>query len=357
MPVRKSSPRSRRPKIPAPRDAYVEGRALLIIDHERLQGAAWAEFHTAQKRHQKAARDLHRHEEIDTPAYETWLHRTFPVLVTTLRNLHEEVATKGRQVQLTRALAAYTGRSAKKLWQEQKENKERPPKPADEPDDVEDDARKAGNHRGDPDDDFFRDDDAFGRRSRRRDRDDFEPPPPPPAPPRSSDARGIYRRLVQHLHPDRGGEWTTARKRLWHEVQQAWALGDADWLARLEIEWETANEVLGPTSPLSRLRRAVEELHAARRDTERKLRAYRAQPAWRFTLLTRKRDTLHRRIEAELHDELEYLRRELAYLDRTIAAWEEPAFGRTKPRHTAPSWHEEEGVRSTGDRGRKRRRA
>jgi hypothetical protein len=338
MSVPKPSTRSRRPKIPAPRDAYADARALLVIDHARLQGAAWAEFHTAQKRHQKVARDLHRHEEIDTPAYEAWLHRTFPVLMTTLRNLQEEVSTKGRQVQLTRALATYTGRSAKKLWQEQKENKGRPPQRPEEADDVEDDARKARQHRRDPDDDFFRDDDAFGRRSRRRDRDDYEPPRPPPAPPRSSDARDLYRRLVQHLHPDRGGEWTAARKRLWHEVQQAWALGDADWLARLEIEWETANEVLGPTSPLSRLRRAIEELHAARRDTERKLRSYRVQPAWRFTLLAKKRDFLHERTEKQLLADLHYLRRDLAYLDKTIAAWEEPVLGRSKPRYTTPRW-------------------
>jgi hypothetical protein len=84
--------------------------------------------------------------------------------------------------------------------------------------------------------------------------------------------------------------------------------------------------------------RAVEELHAARRDTERKLRSYRVQPAWRFTLLAKKRDFLHERTEKQLLADLHYLRRDLAYLDKTIAAWEEPVLGRSKPRYTTPRW-------------------
>ena len=62
-------------------------------------------------------------------------------------------------------------------------------------------------------------------------------------------------RVVHHLHPDRGGEWTPARERLWHEVQAAWAARDADWLARLETDWESAHATLQPDSPLSHLRR------------------------------------------------------------------------------------------------------
>jgi hypothetical protein len=128
---------------------------------------------------------------------------------------------------------------------------------------------------------------------------------------------------VQRLHPDRGGEWTTGRKRLWHEVQQAWAAGDSDWLARLEVEWETAHDVLSPTSPLSRLRRAIEELLGARRDTERKLRQYRTSPPWRFTLAPKKRADLQRRTEMNFRHDIEMLQRQLAYLDTTIAAWED----------------------------------
>ena len=275
---------------------------LLVIDHRRLQGAAWAEFHTARKQLEKASRDLHRHETADIPAYEAWLHRTFPVLLTALRNLQDEVDPKAAKVREVQERAAIFGGSHKRLWKDLKARGAQPVPTDDDEADAPGDADDAGGWTGgEPSDRFAR---ATG-----------------PAP--TIGARDIYRRLVQHLHPDRGGAWTPARQQLWHEVQSAWAAADADWLARLEVEWETAHEVLGPTSPVSRLRQAIAELHAARRDTERKLREYRRAPAWRFTKNEKKRPALLERVERILRHDLEYLRKQLHYLNATIAAWEE----------------------------------
>ena len=144
-----------------------------------------------------------------------------------------------------------------------------------------------------------------------------------PAAAPSLDAREIYRRLVQRLHPDRGGSWTAARQHLWHEVQQAWAARDTDWLSRLEVEWETAHEVIGPASPVSRLRHAIAELRAARRDIERKLQDYRHSLPWRFTRTEAKRALLLHRTELILKRDLAALRRELRHFDTVIAAWED----------------------------------
>ncbi|MEO7413704.1 MAG: J domain-containing protein, partial [Opitutaceae bacterium] len=271
-----------------------------MIDHERLQSAAWAEFHTARKRLDKTTRDLHRHEEMDIPAYNQWLHRTFPLLVTSLRELHTEVARKTRQVEAVLARASVSGGSLKRLWKQQKEREANP-------------ERAEENATND-------DDEGSSSRRREADLDDFKSAPGP-AP--SANAKEIYRRLVQRLHPDRGGKWTTAREHLWHEVQRAWAAGNADWLARLEVDWETANEIVGPKSPLSRLRRAIEEIHAARRDTERKLREYRSSPPWRFSRNEKNRPALHRRTETNFLHDLRFLQRQLDHLNATIAGWEE----------------------------------
>jgi hypothetical protein len=276
---------------------------LLVIDHRRLQGQAWAEFHTARKQLEKASRDLHRHETADLPAYEAWLHRTFPVLLTALRTVEAELEPKAAKVREVQERAAIFGGSHKRLWKDLKAREAQP----------------AGTDEGDADDSSG-DADDFGGWPGGEAADRFARatgPAPTPV------ARDIYRRLVQQLHPDRGGAWTPARQHLWHEVQSAWAAADADWLARLEVEWETANEVLGPMSPVSRLRQAITELHAARRDTERKLRVYRRAPAWRFTKNEKKRLALQERVERILRQDLEYLRKQLNYLNATIAAWEE----------------------------------
>ncbi|CAM3017995.1 hypothetical protein [Rariglobus hedericola] len=282
---------------------------LVLIDARPLQHAAWSEFHAARKLAEKAARDLHRHEETDTLAYERWLHGTFPQLVTTLRELHAEVTRKARDMHHAQFMANVTGRSVKKVWKENREDEADPA--ADERDHEPESEHESSSHS-----DYTRADDDG-------DDDEFASRPSAPTPD-SPAARDIYRRLVQHLHPDRGGEWTPARENLWHQVQQAWAARDADWLSRLEIEWDTANDQIGPDSSLSRLRRAIAELHAARRDTERKLRNYRHSPAWRFTLSEKKRPQLQRRLNSELQEDLVALQRHLAYLNDTIAAWESP---------------------------------
>jgi hypothetical protein len=296
-----------------------------------LKRAAWAELHGARKRQEKAARDLHRHEQIDAPGYDTWLHQTFPTLITLLRELHQEVFAKGQRVETVQAIAAMTGRSPRKIWREQKERERNPEKYESETEGGAQSRRRFGrdNPFGEPED-FFRDEDDFfedeprsARRSRGRE-NRFDADWSKPASPRpTAEARDVYRRLVQRLHPDRGGEWTAARQRLWHEVQQAWAAGDADWLMRLEVEWEAAHDVLSSMSPLSRLRCAIEEIHAARRDTERKLRQYRGTPAWRFTLAKNKRPQLHQRTEMNFHHDIAFLKRQLDHLNATIASWEE----------------------------------
>ena len=313
----KSSP-ERSPSLAVNRREPARVGVLIVIDQRRLQAAAWAELHTARKRLEKAARDLQRHEEIDVPAYDSWLHRLFPRLVTLLRELHAEVTTKAHQVQLVQAMSAYSGGSLKRLWREQKAREAQP----------------ETSERND-DDASFRPDDPDVETSsgqyRHEARDDDFPVERGPTP--SSDARAIYRRLVQRLHPDRGGEWTAARQRLWHEVQQAWAAADTDWLARLEVNWEEAHEILGPSSALSRLRQAIVELHGARRDTERKLSSYRDSPAWRFTKKEKQRAALQERTEANFLHDIRFLQRQLDHLNATIAAWENDGRGpRRRPR-------------------------
>jgi hypothetical protein len=267
-----------------------------VIDHGRLQKEAWKEVLAARRLLDRAAKLLQHHESVDAPAYQQWLYATFPELLTELRALQEAVLATARKIQAVQRHAFQYGGSAKHIWREQRAQGAP--------------SRTRGESREDRTDDRFRDAEI--------DLESFRSTREP-----SLDARAIYRRLVQRLHPDRGGDWTVDRERLWHEVQRAWAAGDADWLARLEADWETANDVLGPQSAVSRLRQAVKELAAARRDIHRKLGEYRADPSWRFTKTAKARPTLFRSVQRRLRHDLAALQDQLAHLNRVIASWEE----------------------------------
>jgi len=317
-----------------PADEWTGSFTLMLVDNAPLQREAWAEFHSARKRMEKAARELHRHEQTDQPAYDAWLYKTFPAVISDLRRLQQEVSNKARQVQLVQMMATFTGRSHKRLWRELQDGEIDPDTFFSElgGGDEEDDDEFEEKSENEDSEKFLEDEKGAARKRDSRD-DESENGDAESSNKRAPASKGsrvsrlakdIYRRLVQVLHPDRGGEWTDARMRLWHEVQKAWEAGDVDWLSRLEVEWETANDVLGPTAGVGRLRRAIEELDAARRDTEKKLRRYRRAAAWRFTLLETRRDELRRKTESGFRTDAEYLQHQLNYLNATIAAWEKP---------------------------------
>lgn len=320
-----------------------------MVDNRPLQQAAWKQLLAARKRLTKASADLHRHENTDEPAFLAWTATTFPTLLTELRELTAKFAEKDRLVASVERESFATGRSPAEVWFRRKNP---PAKSATEPAAPWDDLFGAGhpdNAAAEPPfgaaeyeklmEDFFAEhgidpDDpaAAGFRENIGGFLGFDSPERPPAATADDPARELYRRLVQQLHPDRGGEWTPARARLWHEVQRAWAARDLDWLSRLEVEWETAAEVLGPASPVGRLIAALGEIDHARRDADRRVRSYRSHPAWRFHALADRRPALARKTEAELHDEIERLRYSLFELEDTLDYWESSYPPRRKAR-------------------------
>lgn len=325
--------RSFREKSPPPFRPANGCRALLVIDNQPLQAAAWAALRRARKQLEKAAGDLHRHEEIDEPAFRAWISNTFATLVSAVRELAQQVEAKGHLIDAVQRESFFTGHSPGRIWREWQKSGGRPPeqpiaqadasdgRPPDkaaanaEADFEEEMKRLFGEEGIDDDDPFtgaFRDaaQGAFGLGGARAKSAEAD----------AKDARTIYRRLVQHLHPDRGGGWTPARARAWEQTQAAWAARDADWLSRLEAEWEAGTDLLGPTSVIGRLRAAVAAIDAARRDTERRLRIYRKQESWRFSLRPPS-PALEQLIERQLRTDETMLRRDLAAMESTLVHW------------------------------------
>jgi hypothetical protein len=334
--------RSRR-SDPLPRPPVNRCRALLVIDNAPLLDAAWHTLTRARHRLDQASRQVHRHEETDEPGFQSWLMQTFPTLLSSCRQLAQDCDAKLRLVQAIEQESFFTGRPAHRIWQEWQRHGGRPPPPSDEDDEPDFDppgfnSQQPGSHKSFPDDFDAMIDEEIDRMFDEAGLDPDDPaaaefrasargvlgmPPGVSPQPTPDHARDTYRRLVRALHPDCGGEWTSVRARLWEQVQAAWDARDADWLARLEAEWEVQANVLGPTSPLSRLRAALAEIDAARRDAEKRLRAYRKTEAWRFSLQPPSellRRTLHRKLQS---DEAA-LRGQLQELEDTLARWSRP---------------------------------
>ena len=321
-------------------------RILVVVDNAPLQRAAWAELQAARRRLAKVTGDVHRHEEKDEPAFRAWLGATFSTLVSTARDLAQQVEAKGRLVQVVQDEAFFTQRSPAAIWRDwQRRDRvgaedgeggaaSSSKKGFSEEDGFEEEMKRffseADVDEDDPDTEAFRE---FGREifgGARSSRAESAA---------AADARTIYRRLVQQLHPDRGGEWTPARARLWEQVQEAWQNFDADWLARLEAEWDTATDSLGPTSPLGRLRAALKEIDAARRDTERRVRNYRKQLSWRFTLKP-PAESLRVRLERELNHDCRVLREQLDEIEALIERWETVRPRKPRRRSGRASWED-----------------
>lgn len=315
----------------------------MLVNNRPIQLAAWKKLLAARKRLTKATADLHRHENVDEPAFLSWSARAHPELLTELRELAAQYAEKERLVSSVEREACATGRRPERVWRARQN-----PSPAGSTPTPE--RAAADDPWGDPlgpDAEPTADaPEQFGSAEYEKLMEEFfaengiSPDDPAAAgfresiggflgfaPPKAKSvagdpARDIYRRLVQNLHPDRGGEWTPARARLWHEVQQAWDARDLDWLSRLEVEWEAATELLGPASPVGRLLQALGEIDGARRDTDRRIRNYKHTPAWRFTLLPAPGAAQLRRLEQEMQHEIERLHYGIEDLEVIIADWE-----------------------------------
>ena len=133
MPPRRLKRRQWTPPVArAPRNRC---RLLLVIDNRPLQDAAWKNLWRARQQLDKATKDLHRHEEVDEPAFRSWLGGTFPELVNTARELSLQVETKRRLVDAVSSEAYFSGRSEAAVWREWQEHGGQPPPPS--PEDLE----------------------------------------------------------------------------------------------------------------------------------------------------------------------------------------------------------------------------
>ncbi|HEU0208876.1 MAG TPA: J domain-containing protein [Candidatus Udaeobacter sp.] len=129
----------------------------------------------------------------------------------------------------------------------------------------------------------------------------------------------IYRRLVRRLHPDLRADGDATVSSLWHEVQEAYAVGDVAQMELLLALSDLSNVPRASTT-LSQMRSVLSELTRSVRALELSLVEARREDWWNFAR-TGPSEDLRLRVERQLKHDLALRQQRLELLTGTIAGW------------------------------------
>ena len=303
---------------------------------------------------ERARATWRRFEREDKPAYERWVAASFGGQMTRLRDGAATLRERERLIEEVEVESARTGRSRRTAFatvQRRKAMPPRSPRADDEPPPEEDEP--AG---------FARDEDAEEAIPQDEQRDMFEnflrmflgrepadlsqreyekmfaefqedvfastapesapPPPETAAEPRPENVRlkETYRLLVRRLHPDLRADSDAEVSAIWHDVQEAYGLGNLERLEMLLALTDIQSKSTGAHTSLFQMREVLAELRRAYQSLQKSLRIARKDPAWNFARVA-DRTTLHVRLERQFQSELAWQQKRLREHETLIARW------------------------------------
>lgn len=130
----------------------------------------------------------------------------------------------------------------------------------------------------------------------------------------------LYRILVRRLHPDLRADGDTVVSALWHDVQEAYASGDAGRLEMLLAFTDIESNTAGTHTSLFQMRSVLRELRRTLSAVQKRVRAARQDPAWNFARKA-DRSEIHRRIRGELDESIAKNELRLSEMEAIIASW------------------------------------
>jgi hypothetical protein len=295
----------------------VQCRSLIVIDNEPFRQRYRDELDRARAELRNVESELDRFKGIDTSAFKSWLHATFPVRLSRIRELHEEGAQLVSRLNLMRQFQQHGVKAPGQAYRRavRVESGEEPmpdfpppqrPERTSGPDgewDVLRTAMKGLAADMGIDADFVEEeldamlDEEFAERQKR--------------PPDRRECQSIYRQIALRLHPDRGGAMTEPEAQIWYRAQEAYAAGDTLTLKQL---W---SHLTNPDENVSGL--SCGEMISTLIETQAQMEALRVlksslkrEPAWNFSRLTEKQIRSRRvRVEKDLATQEESIRQEL----------------------------------------------
>ena len=331
---------------------------IILLDQKPLRDAVAAGCTDAMARLDRARAGWHHFERKDKPAFARWRAREFGALLSTAREVEEQIRDAQTLVHEVEMEMLRIFQDAQSAYQRVMFRRAHPDEVTAEeaessrtrdgsgrkvsdfekealfqewvksalgtnPDKMDDEAYtnsfeafKSHMFRGAPEE-ALRPNDHRPRRNRRKIEDEEEDDDE--ARPVDARVRELYRRLVRRLHPDLRADGSTAVSALWHEVQEAYVASD---VARMEILLALsdieANRMADQT--LAQLHAVRAELQRAWRALEKSLLEAGGEDAWDFARLG-PNENLQVRVERQLKTDFAARTQRLDLLTRTIAEW------------------------------------
>ncbi|MBI3558445.1 MAG: J domain-containing protein [Deltaproteobacteria bacterium] len=296
-------------------------RDVLVVDQDALFKAEERKCRREQARLDSLRRELEEYEQLDQPAFVSWLYTTFALELTTLR---EQRAVLTRAFSVLHAVEREVearGTSYDRAFERVAKRQAPPP--------------------------VF--ENNFENRPER------DAPSPPKAKPASGSIKECYRELVRKLHPDLNSNLTTQQRELWHEVQQAYHDRDLPRLEQLATMAGVLDESPARLASLSDLRKVLRTLRQATGELTRALREAKQEPEWHFREALKspaRLQRLHTLMAVEIANDLGEVETGITELEGLFAGWhQERAAANHHPRKVRPGKHRPGKQRSRG-RGR-----
>jgi hypothetical protein len=341
-----------------PKSAPGRTGEIVVIDQTPLRRAAGAECKKAMARLEEARGTWNRFEREDKPGFGRWRAREFGPLLSKARDLDAQIHDKEalvREVEAEMRRGFFTPQSAYQRVMFRRANpsaedagfydhdpgmeESRPLSEFEQeslfqdwvrrfigtnPDIMDDDAYTStfeafkfhmfGNKRATP---------PRPNASRSTDRPRSFHAEEEAAPRSDARVKELYRMLVRRLHPDLRADGDAAVSMLWHEVQEAYALGDIERMEILLALSDIESDNLGEQTTLFQMRAVLGELRRALRALQRSLSQARSHDAWNFVRKGAGK-ALRQRVQLELESDLLSKTTRLSFLTEMIAGWAMP---------------------------------
>ncbi len=344
-----------RKKTGASRRLHLVAWEMVVIDQRPLRGAAGVECQAAMARLEKARADWNHFERKDKPAFVRWRAREFGALLSKAREVEEQIREHEAlvydvEVEMRRTIIDPHSAYQRVMYCRAH------PSAADESVDEESAGKRASVSEFEKEALFQEwvqkfigtnpdkmDDEAYNatfnafksymftsKRTEPLPRINRRAEKPCPAeieeeiiPPADARVKELYRLLVRRLHPDLRAGGNAVVSGLWHEVQEAYGMGDVGRMEILLALSEIEANAFGDQTSLAQMRTVLDELTRALHALRGSLHEARSDDAWDFARQGAAEE-LRVEVKRQLQSNLVARTTRLAVLQKIIAEWAHP---------------------------------